>query len=63
MSGYTYKTLHRLSNVKDLTILLYTIFCKKEDWHQRVLVLEIENNITKIPVFAKLECEFEITIT
>ena len=57
-----YKTLHRFKYSKDPTILLYTIFFVKKDWHERVLVLEIENNITKIPVFFQQGCEFEITI-
>ena len=51
-----------LSNLKIL--ISYSIqFLVKKDWHERVLVLEIENNITKIIAFLSLWCEFEITIT
>ena len=51
-----------LSNLKIL--ISYSIqFLVKKDWHERVLVLEIENNITKIIAFLQLWCEFEITIT
>ena len=62
MSTYTDKTLHRFKQSKDLVILLHTIFCKKKD-RERVLVLEIENNITRIPSFLQLGCKVEITIT
>ena len=38
------------------------MFFVKEDWDERVLVLEIKINITKTPVFLHLGCEFEIII-
>ena len=52
------------TGLSNLNILLsyYTQFLVKKDWHERV-VLEIEDNITKIIAFLQLLCEFEITIT
>ena len=38
------------------------MFFVKEDWDERVLLLEIKINITKTPVFLQLGCEFEIII-
>ena len=44
-------------------LIIILLFFVKKDWHERALVFEIENNITKILVFLQLGCGVEITMT
>ena len=65
MSTYTYKTLHwfRFKESKDLTTYYYThFFVKRKIDMNAFLSQEIENNVTKVPVFLQLRYEFDITI-
>ena len=55
------KTLCQFKESKDLTgASLYNNFYVKKNWHERVLVLQIENNISqpKLLVFLQLGCKF-----
>ena len=51
MSAYMYKTLHWFKWSKNITALfLCANFHVKKYWHERILVLKIENKILKLKI-------------